>query len=306
MLAVADARGGLALYAVARGDHVATLLRRLDGRRGMTVDSVSLSGGPSPAACAVWRSRPSASTDTTSDLVCYASGATRGRVIQSGETGTVGVRGDGRALAWTEYNSGDLVIADLAGDVVTVRRRMPYAESAPPGGYPEGLGEVDWIGPRTLVGTAVGDSDESVGLCVIDLDNPRPEQHVGFGRCVHPKGAEADRGYAHFEQAALVAPGEAVVVERAMGCCSDENPQPPARAVRLRLSDGAVLAVVATPRPGRGVIDVSGGARAVVYTTAVLDNGAKDLSVSLRWAWDAHGAPVTGLPADLTLAVAQP
>jgi hypothetical protein len=151
----------------------------------------------------------------------------------------------------------------------------------------------------------VGDSGESAGLCVIDLDHPRAgrEGRAGFGRCLRPRGREVDAGYAYFEDAALVAPGELVVVERAMDCCVEDPSAPAARAVRMRLSDGAVLGVFATPRPGRDVVDVSGGRRAVLYTTAAQ---GKDRVVSVRWAGEAHGAPVTGLPADVQLGEGQP
>jgi hypothetical protein len=304
MLAVADKRGGLALYSVAAGTHTAALARRLAGPSHHAVTAVSLAGGTSPTVCAIWRRAPGGAAGTP--LICYPGGASKGRVVRPEVNELqLGVRADGRALAWTEGGQ-YLVIADLAGAVATVRSRMLYADDAPEGAYPESLDAVDWIGPRTLVGTAGGDSDESVGLCVIDLDDPRPEQHVGFGRCVHPSGPEADHGYAHFEHAALVAPDDAVVIERPQWCCSDENPKPPARAVRLRLSDGVVLGVFATPRPGRDVLDVSGGARAVLYTTGVVGEETSDLTVSLRWAGEAHGAPVTGLPDDLLQATAQP
>jgi hypothetical protein len=70
------------------------------------------------------------------------------------------------------------------------------------------------------------------------------------------------------------------------------------------LSDGAVLGVLATPRAGRDVVDVSGRGTALLYTTAV--NFREQLVVSLRWAGETRGAPLTGLPADLVLATAQP
>jgi hypothetical protein len=71
----------------------------------------------------------------------------------------------------------------------------------------------------------------------------------------------------------------------------------------MRLSDGAVVGVLATPREGRAVVDVSGGSRAVLYTTFA---DGEPRVVSLRWAHESHGAPVTGLPAGVRLAAAQP
>jgi hypothetical protein len=273
------------------------------------VSGVSLSAGAAPTVCAIWSPHTKGST-APDELRCYLPGATQGRVVAH-HVYTVGLRADGRAVAWTDLqpNQG-FVVADLAGDVATVRSRTRYVEEAPAdAGVPESLDDVDWIGPDTVVGTATGDSDESAGLCVIDLANPHPRVHEGqgLGRCFHPSGREGKLGYAHFEKAALVQPGIVVTTERTMGCCDDENaPHPHARAVRMRLSDGAVLAVFATPRAGRDVVDVSGGARAVLYTTGVIGEQFTDAVVSLRWAGDAHGAPLTGLPADLTRVTAQP
>ena len=302
VVAAARAAGTLELFTLASGAQAAVPLRTLEGPAHHVVASVSLSAGISPTVCAVWR--PAASdTQGSFELRCYPPGASAGRGIRSDVNVEIGLRADGRAIAWTEGNQ-ELVIADLAAGVATVRSRMRYNPAAPEGGYPESLDELDWIGPRTLVGTASGDSDESVGLCVIDLDHPRPRQdQVGFGHCLRPAGAEARAGYAHFEEAALVAPGEAVVVERAQGCCMENPGVPAGRAVRLRLSDGAVLGVFATARPGRDVVDVSGGSRAVLYTTAA---DGEDRVVSLRWAGQPHGSPVTGLPRDTLLAVVQP
>ncbi len=64
-----------------------------------------------------------------------------------------------------------------------------------------------------------------------------------------------------------------------------------------------MLGAFATPRPGRQVVDVSGGRRAVVYMTSA---HRSDVVVSIRYAGEERGAPVTGLPTLLKLAVAQP
>jgi hypothetical protein len=306
MLAAADKRGGLALYAVQPRTHLAVAAGRLDGPAGMDVVSVSLSSGTSPTVCAVWGPVP-VDSGVPRELWCYAPGAKKGRRISRAASFGVGVRADGRALAYAEVDEQhreSLVIADLAGGVATIRSRMPYAKDLPPGGIPEGLGDVDWIGPRTLGITGWADSDEGEGLCITDLGHPRQPDGAGFGRCLKPGRAEQRLGYAHFEQAAQAAPGVVVAVERARWCCDDEGPDAPGgRAVQLRLADGAVLGVVATPRADRDVVDISGGSRAILYTTAVVN---KDRIVSLRWEGEAHGAPLTGLPADLTLATAQP
>ena len=256
----------------------------------MAVQSVSLAAGPKPAVCALWRSPPSESSEATDALHCYAAETGRGRQVAS-EALHVAVRADGRAVAWTEYTPTALVVADLAGDTTTERRRDE--------GEPlSGLGQVAWLGPHTLVATDVADSDEGEGVCVIDTARPR-----GNRRCLQPGPEERRKGYERFEDAAPAENGYVITVERARWCCIQGAPKPPARAARVRLSDGKVVGVVATARTGRDVVDVSGGPRAVLYTTAA---EGRDLVVSLRWAGDARGAPVTGLPADLLLAAAQP
>jgi hypothetical protein len=303
VIAVGDSRGGLGLYAVPPGGHAAVLLHRLNGPAGKVVAAVSLSAGASPTACVVWREEPE-STDAPHDLRCYRPGALVGRVVARNAGDAVGVRDDGRALAWTDNGGNEnqtLLVADLTGDAASVRSQQKYAPGYPAGAAAlESLTQLDWLGPRTLAATSEGQDDEGRGLCVVDLDRPRQHEGIGFGRCLHPASGS---GYAHFEQAASLDNGVVVAVERDFSCCSDSGQRASGRAVTLRLSDGAVLGVFATARPGRDVVDVSGGSRAVLYTTAV--NYTKQLAVYVRWRGDAHGAPLDGLPADLLLATAQ-
>src|SRR4051812_39269181 len=123
VLAFAGGVGGLALYSLAPGSHAAALVRRLAGPSGMHVAHVSLSGGSQPTVCAVWTVEPG--DDRPAELRCYRRGATEGRTVARGHFDGVGVRPDGRAVAWTEQASnGVLVVADLAGDVATVRSRQ--------------------------------------------------------------------------------------------------------------------------------------------------------------------------------------
>jgi hypothetical protein len=304
VVAVGDSRGGLALYAVAPGGHAAVLLRRLEGPAKKVVTAVSLSGGGSPTACAVWREQPE-DTGAPHELRCYGPGAIEGRVVARDAGDAVGVRQDGRALAWTDNGGNEnqtLLVADLAADAATVRTREKYAPGYPPGAPAlESLTQLDWLGPRTLGATSEGQDDEGRGLCVVDLDHPRGHEGIGFGRCLHPASGS---GYAHFEQAAALGAGVVVAVERDLACCSGSAHRAPGRAVRLRLSDGSVLGVFATPRPGRDVVDVSGGSRAVLYMTAV--DYKKQLAVYVRWSGEVRGVPVTGLPTDALLVAAQP
>jgi hypothetical protein len=303
-VAVADKKGGLALYAVPPGEHVATLLRRLEAPPKKVVVAVSLSRNAAPTVCAIWRDEPRAGT--ANELRCYPPSWDVGKVVSTKANLGVGVRADGLAVAWTENeNNQDLVVADLDPEsaIAKERSRARYAPDAPAGGIPAGLADVDWVGPRQLAVTDVGDSDEGKGLCLVDLDTPRPKTQTGFAPCLTPGPAEQRAGYARFEQAAPVSNTELIAVERAQECCDDNASAPGARAVRIRIADGAVLEVLATPRAGRDVIDISGSARAVLYTTA---KQRSDLAVSLRWAGETRGAPLTGLAADLLLATAQP
>jgi hypothetical protein len=306
VLAVADNKGGLALYAVPPGQHVAGLLRRFYAPPNRIVGQVSLSENAAPVVCAVWRDHDAEAEQSAPQLWCYPAGSSVGRLLSKDASYGVGVRADGGAVAWTERATNpDLVVADLDGNgAAKVRSRSRYAPNAPEGGLPEGLTDVDWFAPGRIAVTDIADSDEGKGLCFFDVGKPRPSGQMGFTPCLEPRPAEQRSGYAHFEQAVPVSDTDVIVVERARGCCDDNANAPGARAVRIRISDGAVLEVVATPRAGRDVVDISGSARAVVYTTAV--DRDHELVVSLRWAGEAHGAPLTGLPADLIRVTAQP
>jgi hypothetical protein len=311
VLAVASPEKGLVLHRVAEGQRAATPYLTLHGPPDTVVAGVSLSGGTSPTVCAVWLQAGDPDEGALqSELRCYAPGDTAGAQVVTEELPghRVGVRADGAALAWTESGSNQqLVVADLQGDVVTERFREPYAPGLPAGsgGLPVGLDDLDWLGERTLAVTDVGDSDEGKGLCVVDLDDPRAGERSGFGRCLSPGAKEQQAGFAHFSEAADVAAGEAVTVMRPRNCCGEDAQSPGARAVRIRLTDGAVLEVVAFPRQGRDVGDISGGPRAVAYATAETESG-QHRSFSLRWSDEQRGAPISGLPSDATMVVAQP
>ncbi|MDT7571495.1 MAG: hypothetical protein QOE05_1669 [Actinomycetota bacterium] len=305
VVAVADKKGGLSLYAVPPGEHAAALLRRFEPPAKKVVVAVSLSAAPAATVCAIWRSEPP--SGTPNELICYSPDVYYGeRVLSKNASRGVSVRGDGRAVAWTENEANpDLVVADFDGDVAKERTRLRYAPAPPPGGLPEGLADVDWVGPRRIAVNDVADDDEGKGLCLVDVDKPRAKTAAGFAPCVKPGPAEQRAGYAYFEEAAGVSDTEVLAIERAKDCfCDDLSNVPGARAVRLRLTDGAVLGVLATPRPGRDVVDISGSDRALLYMTAGKVNYQPTLS--LRWAGEPRGAPLTGLPADLLLATAQP
>jgi hypothetical protein len=310
VLAVASPEKGLVLHRVAEGQRAATPYLTLQGPSGTVVAGVSLSGGTSPTVCAVWLQAGDPDEGALQlELRCYAPGDTVGTAVVTQELPgrRVGVRADGGAVAWTESSGNQaLVVAGLQGDVATERSRELYVPQQPPeGGLPVGLDDLDWLGERTLAVTDVGDSDEGKGLCVVDLDDPRAGERSGFGRCLSPGAEEQQAGFAHFAEAAGVAAGEAVTVMRPRNCCGEDAQSPGARAVRIRLTDGAVLEVVAIPREGRDVVDISGGPRAVAYATAETESG-QNRSFSLRWSDEQRGGPISGLPSDATLVVAQP
>jgi hypothetical protein len=306
LLVAADPVGNAGLYSLAPRSQRAQLMRTLESRGDWSIGSVSLSAGPTPTICAVWVGQAEPSQGR--QLRCYAAGDSRGRIIRSENPVAVAVRADGRAVAWieTEPNANSVVVvAYLAGDAATVRSRFRHADVPPDGGIPEGVTDVSWLGPRTQALTDVGDSDEGKGLCVLDLDQPRERTAVGFGRCLTPGAADAKAGYDRFEDAALLANGTALTVERGHQCCDDAL-GPSGRAVVVRLSDGAVLDVVATPAVRRAVVDVTGGARAVVYVTAGEEDEARASLVYVRWPGEAHGARVSGLPELTKYVAAQP
>src|SRR5206468_7529873 len=143
VLAVSDTSGGLALYALRAGSHSAVLLRRLTTSPETDAWAISVSGGTSPTVCAVFEPH----MDGPNELWCYAPGHTRGRLVTRNVGFAVAVRADGRALAWTDAAQNQaLVIADLAGDVATVRSRARYQADAPADrGVPESLDALSWL-----------------------------------------------------------------------------------------------------------------------------------------------------------------
>lgn len=306
LLLAADQVGNAGLYSLAPRKRQARLVRNLQSLGDWSIASASMSAGPRPTICAVWHGQAEPPQGT--QLRCYADGDSRGRIVPSDTPVAVAVRPDGRAVAWIESETNSntaVVVADLAGDVVTVRSRARYAADLPPdGGIPEAVSDVAWLGPRTLGLTDVGDSDEGKGLCVLDLDKPRESKAVGFGRCLTPGAAETKARYDRFEHAAPLADGTVLTVERGHQCCEDVN-GPPGRAVVVRLADGAVLDLVATPATGRAVVDVTGGPRAVVYVTKGEDEATGRI-VYVRWPGEAHGAPVSGLLELTSEVAAQP
>jgi hypothetical protein len=298
---------GLVLHRLEQGSRTAEPFRELSGPDGAVVSAVSLSSGQSPTVCVLWGEVVGpAEGEPQSELHCYAPGATSGRLVSAQQPGPdVAVRADGRAVAWTEGSlDQSLVVADLDGDRAQERLRERYAPDVPPDvGLPQGLHDLSWVDEQTLAVTDVADSDEGRGLCLVDLADPR-QQESGFGRCLAPGPGEQEAGFALFEQAVPVAPGEVVTVERPRRCC-DDAPEPGARAVRIRLADGDVLEVVAFPREDRDVVDLSGGPSALVYVTGEAFPDRR-LAFSVRWSGEERGAPLTGLPSDTTTVVAQP
>jgi hypothetical protein len=309
VLAVVQESGPLTLYRLAPGSRRATRIGELTGPAAEArVVDVSLSGGTEPTVCATWELDAVAnedSVDFVSKLLCYAPGRRSGaEVAVSGDDPVkVGVRPDGRALAWSTYApalNGRIDVARLDGAAVSEVRRFQDDPSRPEGSGAQ-VESLGWLNEEELAVGQFNQGDAGSGLHRFSV---APGQKDGWGDAdqVVPPPTEFKKGYAVYE--GVVGPAEdgtVLAVER--GYYRDAE-APPGRAVRIALETGRVLEVVAFPREGRYVAVVSGSKRAALYLTKAQVGG--EPVVSVRYAGESRGAPVTGLPEDVELAVAQP
>lgn len=160
-----------------------------------------------------------------------------------------------------------------------------------------GIGDLAWVDRGTVAVSVAVESDDGPDVKVADLSTRR-----GWlaARSLSPSASDARAGYLTYDGILGAAGGAALAVER--GNWMDEQ-RVPSRAVRVDLRDGSVEQVVAVPGEQRDVVAVSGGAHALYVTQ---ERDGSDRVVSLRWPGEAKGGPVTGLPADVVIAVAQP
>lgn len=304
VLAATSERGDVALYRVAPGGRAARrLLALTPPAPGAVARDVSLSSGERPAVCIVYLLASSAPAEPRTSLHCYAPGARTGRTVV-GATGPVAVAvdRDGRRAAWGETRgsggSQELVHGTLREGVVTRQGSIPEDPSRGPDeftGY--GIGQLAWVDAGRVAVSVGVESDDGPEVRVVDLATRKGWR---AGRSVSPTEADRRAGYVTYDGILGAAGMSALAVERASWMDEDRVPS---RAVRVDLRDGSVEQVVAVPGERRDVVAVSGGAHAL-YVTEERDGSYR--VVSLRWPGETKGAPVTGLPADVVTAVAQP
>ncbi|MDX6275784.1 MAG: hypothetical protein QOJ92_2994 [Frankiales bacterium] len=311
LVALERSTGALEVYRVDSARHA--LRQRLMGRpaKDYRPSSIAFAAASNPTMCVTWQRV--GHEDADGQLLCYAPGAFVGhRVAGVPHTPTaVALRADGKALAWTESAGDpsyqmDLLVGDFDGNAVRNVRRIAYDPSCPPSKGEEclgflGVGALAWVGTDAVALSVGGESDEGSGLRVMRLDPASTAKGWLKGsRQVPVPKADRDRQFYAYDNVVSATTTTALAVERANLVCCDGGP--PARAVRLNLTTGAVLEVVAVPATGREAMAVSGD-HAVLYVTQ--SNRGTDRKVYLRLPGEAHGLEVTGLPSGVATAVLQ-
>lgn len=298
-------KAGVTLYTIGADRHATEVVTVPPPSGTSAATDVSLSSGATPDVCVAWSVR---SEERTAQLWCYAYGSTTGHRIPTGVAadGTVALRADGRALAWTEHPSSGgrddqaFVVADYRdGTVSGERRRATYSEDGTASRFGcDGTWVVGaaWIDARRLLLECNGENDDPGGLAVQDATSPAAGRHVP-DQDVQPPYNYLRQARSADGTTALALQGEWCEIE-----CPGGKPRVADRAVRVDLATGRVVEVVATPAPGRGVVSVSGGARGVVYVT----EGDTGTRTYLRLPGEAHGTIVAGLADDVKDVVAQP
>lgn len=304
VLAATTEGGEVALYRVAPGGRAATrLLVMTPPAPGAVARDVSLSAGQRPAVCVVYLLPSAAPAEPRTSLHCYAPGSRTGRAVVGAEDPVaVAVDRGGRRIAWGEMRgpqgAQDLVHGTLRQGVVVRQGSVPEDPSRGPEeftGY--GIAALAWVDAGRVAVSVGVESDDGPDVKVVDLTT-RKGWRAGWS--VTPTEADRRAGYDTYDGIVGAAGRWALAVERATWM--DEK-RVPSRAVRVDLRDGSVEQVVAVPGERRDVVAVSGGAHALYVTDA---RDGSDRVVSLRWPGEAKGAPLTGLPADVVIAVAQP
>jgi hypothetical protein len=277
-----------------------------------TALQVTGSAGPDRVVCVLWQLRETeypAAPDRR--LVCYPAAGAPVTVSAAGsDAKTIAVRPDGRALAWSDsHPEGNETITTAtytAGRTTDLHKYL--ARPAQPAGSSaksftgSSADDLAWNGPAELVITVGIQSDDGSGPVRFPLGDPKK----GWldGAKVSTSREDAARGYFTYDRIVAVDDSTALAVERPQGL--GDGPQPPERAVRIALSTGRVLDVVATAAAGRYLSNVSGDRAVALYRTAANEEGSPDPKVYVRTAADPRGTPVTGLPPDVTSAVLLP
>lgn len=256
------------------------------------VFDVSLSAGPTPVTCAVWR----LGADVEAfELRCYDWGDSTGRPVRGADRNTtaLAVRADGRALAWADGSlNSTLRVGRLVDGQVTDVKSYVGDPGKPPGNDPNrsfsgrGPAGLAWAGPDALAISVGGESDEGSGL-------RRFVPGVTQGGWLYRDDVPApalDRVYDGVSSATSTT---AWALERAQGVV-DSDEVAPTRAVEVALPSGRVTRVISEPAEGRHVVSVSGGVRALVYVTQPRD-AETDPRVYVRYPGEPRGTRVSGL-----------
>ena len=298
-------RPGLWLYRV--GDdraatHVATVPPPV---RGASVRGFTLSAGPSPDVCATWVSE----SEESVVLRCGSWGDLAGaQVPTQHEPADVSLRADGARLAWTEDSRDpetylqELVVASYRHGEVSGAQRYVTSGTGPEGRLAVDCGEQVfqpvWAGEDALLGEGPGMNDLPGFQYRIELGERRPT-------CTQvPEPDHAGRDGRYFTSPSW-SDGRSFLAIEGEWCeleCPAGRAPSPRRAVRVDLTTGRLIEVIATPADGRRVRSVTGGEHGFVYVT----EGSHDTRVYLRWPGERRGTRVTGLPADALHLRAQP
>ncbi|HUR51774.1 MAG TPA: hypothetical protein VMZ11_06600 [Mycobacteriales bacterium] len=256
---------------------------------------MTLSGGPRPTVCVLWRDKEAG------PLECYQWGSDSGTVVAGTDKlgyADIALSYSGRSLAWTGDNeAGDpkLVYARLSGSVAGPATQV---SSLAPGQEPEEAALVvialAWDGDDALLVSHAYDDDVNGSVARVTLSPP-------------PKGWSNAGGFERTDEAWPVTYGSSSptvggrLLAKQLGWVTDGRET--TRAVEIDVATGRVLSVVSVAAKDRRMNDVSGGTAGVLYRT---EGRAGDVRTYWRAPSQAHGVPLGGIPADATLVVAQP
>jgi hypothetical protein len=298
----------VALYTVKVGTRHASLLRRLaPPSAGATGIDISVAAGSDPVACVTWSRNPKRDDleREVRALSCYGPGESDGRgIVEAGATPEqVAVRPDGSRLAWSDgifEGNGLLSVAPLDGTSAGTVQSWPGDTAQAPGEEAftgHGIADLAWAGDTDrLVVSAIVQSDDGAGIALFDTTDADGEwiPEAGWRQ---PPATLARKGLERLDGVASAGADSALALVRAQ---LDPPPDRPGSiAVRIVLPKGP-LTTVATPLNGRTVAQVSGGERAIVYTTVELESGGGRRHY-VRYPGEPVGRPITGVPTDAAI-----
>jgi hypothetical protein len=303
-LAVIRESGVLELFTIDAGARVARRLRVLEPPAPKAkARSVTLSGGASPMACALWTA---GARDT---VACYEPAASTG-VVVSGPAlqhpAQLALSFTGRSLAWVDLDSGPPEHSsyhDVCGGRFDGRRvSQPVCIPAREPGeqledtYPAmGVSALAWASENTLLISNSVDDDvnASIAIARIDVGDPPPWDESTYVR------TDGDTWPLISGAVSSSATSDVLLVQGGFASTGAQT----GRAVRMNVTSGRIVDVVATALPGRQVRSVSGGERGVLYRTGDYD---RDVRTYWRMPGEKRGLPLLGLPSDARDVLAQP